>query len=79
MYISQVRLQFNRACLNTWEPKLANSSQNCHDVATHCDTLSICTVLYHYLHKELPHIYTANSLLLMQQPKDKSAFPLLFS
>lgn len=79
MYISKVRLQFNRACLNTWEPKLANSSQNCHDVATHCDTLNICTVLYHCLHKELPHIYTANSLLLMQQPKDKSAFPLLFS
>lgn len=53
------------------------SSQNCHEVDAHCDTPSICTALYHCLLKELPHIYTASSRLLMQQLKDKSAFSLL--
>ena len=60
--------------------KLANSSQNCHDVATHCDTLSICTALYHCLHKEQPHICSANSLPLMQQPRGRSAlFPCFWA
>lgn len=52
------------------------SSQNCQEVDAHCDTPSICTALYHCLLKELPHIYTASSLLLMQQLKDKSASSL---
>lgn len=45
-------------------------------MSLHMETLSVFVVLYHCLLKELPHIYTANSLLLMQLLKDKSSFPL---